>query len=177
MNIYIYQVTPYEYGAGFVKEACEKQGRIVEVLPMRHEKDARYAISRGSNHGNVHDRVVALAHFAKELIFEAGKLENPVVVTTDEWNLAIQERQRVFDKQKENIRQDYLKKLREVEDRMLEQKADAIDYVGKQRDRAISEAREDCEKRIEEMGQRVMDDLLGQKFWARVRSALKIIRG
>ena len=102
MKIYVYQIDDFHYSAGFSKPTCEGKGRIVEEWDISTVEDARYVASHGTRHGDARERVTELAEFARDLIHEAAGLEKPIIVTNEEWELAIDQ---ALEKEREYIRE------------------------------------------------------------------------
>ena len=70
MNIYVYQIDDYHYGAGFVRKVCETRGRIVDVLPIETVEHAKHWQMKSSNFVGVYDRVKELAEIAEKRLMD-----------------------------------------------------------------------------------------------------------
>jgi len=179
MRIFVYQVSDHEYGAGFVKSACERLGKIVETWPVNTKSEAIFLASHGTNYGKASSRVSDLADVATRLILKNGHLyetaENPVIVTQEEWSLLVEEKEKKLEAKAE-VKLKLMRQQREVERRQAEdERKNVIEWVGKERDEAMVAARTDFEQQIQDQKQIVIDELTGLPLLKRVSAAIKLI--
>lgn len=97
MRIYVYQLSDTEFGAGFVRDECQRRGRIVEEWDVSTLENAQYVERNGSKYGNAKARVTQLAALAINLILADGKLQGGMILTDEEWRAVVAEKSKTIE--------------------------------------------------------------------------------
>ncbi len=73
LNIYVYQIDPSSYGAGFIEAVCARRGRIVERWPVDTEQQIRFVQRHGTAFHGAYDQVSKLADRAEGCMDETSE--------------------------------------------------------------------------------------------------------
>jgi len=174
MEIHVYQMSDHDYGAGFIKDFCAEQGKIVETWPINTASEAKFVATHGSNYGHISSRVSALADAAHKLLYDGGKLVNAVIIDQDEWNLLINQKQTLLNEKKREqiIRLRHQKEL--AVSKTKERCAVEIESVKMVCDEMLSQA-EDRIVECEVEKQDYINSLTGRGFFRRIALAFRIV--
>ncbi len=182
LNIYVYQVSDKEYGAGYDRVVCESHGNIVEKWPVNSYEEATFAESHGSNYGSVSQRVDFLARAARELLIDEDGPKKPILIDSEDWKYLVEQKELKLRGKWEDALARVRSEKRVATAKVREKFRDEVEGIREQRDSNINTMQEQCDAKVNELLKDcnakvdgLLDGLTNRGFFKRVALAFRIV--